>query len=258
MNEKGPAAQPTEPATTEKSKNPSRAALSRHKRKCTICQHPQRDQIEQEFLQWRSPRTIAAFYKLTERAVYRHAHARRLFERRGNNLRFSLYHILEQAEHVPATPNSIIEAVRVFAHITDDGRWVNPPRHVIIEHVGEDEPGSPFAAQTPPARQQKSVPNQTGAPATTSRGVVPGVSIAPKGRKNVAHRDTCAAVAQCSERWVPSGAERHTARGDLSASSPIPPQHNAAKASRSTASNRQSPPSKSSCNSLKTNDRIAV
>ena len=52
-----------------------------------------------------------------------------------------------------------------------------------------------------PRREQKSVPDQTGAPATTSRGVVPGVSIAPKGRKEAAHRDTCAAGAQCSERW---------------------------------------------------------
>jgi hypothetical protein len=110
----------------------SRAALSRHKRKCTICQHPQREFIEQEFLHWHSIRAIAQGYNLTDRAIYRHAHAFRLHERRSHNLRFSLGHIIDQVDRIPVTPDSIIQAVRISAHLTNDGRWANPPKHLIV------------------------------------------------------------------------------------------------------------------------------
>jgi hypothetical protein len=73
VKKKGSTQQTTQPKTPAAEK-PSRA-LSRHKRKCTVCHHPERDHIEQEFLHWRSIRSIAKFYRLTDRAVYRHAHA---------------------------------------------------------------------------------------------------------------------------------------------------------------------------------------
>ena len=47
---------------------------------------------------------------------------------RRRTLRFSLGHVIEQAANVPLTPDSVIQAVRVFAHLDPEGRWVNPPK----------------------------------------------------------------------------------------------------------------------------------
>jgi hypothetical protein len=49
-------------------------------------------------------------------------------ERRRRTLRFLLGHVIEQAANVPLTPDSVIQAVRVFAHLDPEGRWVNPPK----------------------------------------------------------------------------------------------------------------------------------
>ena len=64
---------------------PSRASsLSYHERNCTICRHPDRDAIEEAFLQWRSVSNIRHEFHLPSRtSLYRHAHALGLFARRG-------------------------------------------------------------------------------------------------------------------------------------------------------------------------------
>ena len=54
--------------------------LGRYAAECKICAHAQRDEIERDFINWRSPAVIAKSYKLTNRAsVYRHAHAYELY-----------------------------------------------------------------------------------------------------------------------------------------------------------------------------------
>ena len=50
-------------------------------------------------------------------------------------VRFSLGHIIEQAANGPVTPDSVIQAVRVFAHLAPDSRRVNPPKQLIIDRV---------------------------------------------------------------------------------------------------------------------------
>jgi hypothetical protein len=42
-----------------------RASMGRRQRKCPVCHHPQRKEIEQEYLRWRSPAAIAREYGLT-------------------------------------------------------------------------------------------------------------------------------------------------------------------------------------------------
>jgi hypothetical protein len=117
-----------EPIRTPAAEKPSRAALSRHRRKCTVCQHPDRQFIEQEFLHWHSTPNIARFYNITERAIYRHAHALNLYQPRNRKLRFSLSHMLEHASQVRVTADSIVQAVRAFTHLTDDGQWISTPK----------------------------------------------------------------------------------------------------------------------------------
>jgi len=53
-----------------------KAPLGRHTRKCTVCNHPEREAIEEEFLRWRSPKDIADDYGFSDySSIYRHARA---------------------------------------------------------------------------------------------------------------------------------------------------------------------------------------
>jgi hypothetical protein len=56
--------------------------VGRHRRNFSICAHPQIEEIEGDFISWRSPAAIATEYGLADRAsVYRHAHALGLFDK---------------------------------------------------------------------------------------------------------------------------------------------------------------------------------
>jgi hypothetical protein len=111
-------------------------SLGRHKRRCTVCHHPERDLIEQEFLRWSSPYEISEAFDLKDpSSIYRHAHAFGLFARRRLNVRCVAEQILEGADSVKPTGNSVLRALRAFTQITDEGQWVEPPKRVVVTHV---------------------------------------------------------------------------------------------------------------------------
>jgi len=101
--------------------------LSHHARHCTICHHPERQAIDEEFIHWHSPKTIAADYAVGMRSVYRHARALGLFERRAANLREALGQIIERVENASITSNAVVHAVYAHAHLSPSGRWIEPP-----------------------------------------------------------------------------------------------------------------------------------
>ncbi len=99
--------------------------INLHAGKCSICGHAQREDIERDFLAWQSPKEIVKEYRLGNRAaVYRHAHAFRLMEKRYLNLRAALARIIERAGEVPVTAWSVVAAVRACAKINARGKWV--------------------------------------------------------------------------------------------------------------------------------------
>ena len=98
---------------------------SPHSRKCSVCANPRREEIERDFLAWRSPQEIVREYKLGHRrAVYRHAHALGLMDKRYANLRAALGRIIERAGDVPVTAWAVVAAVRACAKINARGQWV--------------------------------------------------------------------------------------------------------------------------------------
>ncbi len=118
--------------------------VSHHERLCLVCRNPLREAIEEEFIHWHSVRDIAENYQIHARAIYRHARAVNLYDKRHRNLRFALEHIIQRAQDVRVvTADSVIRAVHAFARINRDGQWVNPPTHVIVS------PGSTI--QAPPS-----------------------------------------------------------------------------------------------------------
>jgi len=111
---------------------PARADLQRHARKCHICHHPQRAEIEDDFLNWHGPNEIVKAHSLPHWSViYRHANALGLRARRNENIRTVLDIFVEQAETAPITANAILRAMRAYSCLRDDGTWVELPTRVI-------------------------------------------------------------------------------------------------------------------------------
>jgi hypothetical protein len=101
---------------------------SHHQRRCTICRHPDRDAIEEAFLQWRSPHHLLGEFKIPDRTtIYRHAHALGLFAKRRRNLRAALENVIEESETIHPTGSELIAAVRAMTCLKDDGEWIEPP-----------------------------------------------------------------------------------------------------------------------------------
>jgi hypothetical protein len=113
---------------------------ARHARKCTICNHPEREAIEEEFLHWHPPNGIADRYGLAgDRIVYRHAHAVGIYEQRRGKLHSALDLIVESAATAKVTADSVIRAIRAYSCLTPSGQWIEPPAHVIFS-VARPEP----------------------------------------------------------------------------------------------------------------------
>jgi hypothetical protein len=100
-------------------------SLGRHQRNCTICRHPRRDEIEHDFVSWRSPASIAKEFGLADRSsIYRHANAFDLSAKRQRNIRAALERIIEKADEVEVTAAVIVAAVQAYSKINAAGQWV--------------------------------------------------------------------------------------------------------------------------------------
>lgn len=103
-----------------------------HERQCSICNHPERDAIEEEFLHWYAPSLTGNHFNVGWRALYRHAHATGLYAARERNLRSALGHIVEQACHITPTVDGVLRAIRAYSCLDRDGQWTEPPAHVVV------------------------------------------------------------------------------------------------------------------------------
>jgi hypothetical protein len=125
-----PAQQLAEQSSTQKEDLNMLPAEERHQRKCLVCHHPDREEIEEEFIHWRDVWYLAKQYDIADpRSIDRHARAFGLVERRRENRRYMLDRILENGPG-KVTPDSVIQAIRAYSCLTDDNRWVEPPTRV--------------------------------------------------------------------------------------------------------------------------------
>jgi hypothetical protein len=126
---------------------PRRRSPARHGRKCNVCNHPDREAIEQAYLHWQSPEKIAREFGIADHSsVYRHVHATGLTTRRSLHTRHALDYIIEQAGAIRVTGDDVIKAIRAASCLTDDGKWVEPPKRVIITHQTAPESPSKTSA----------------------------------------------------------------------------------------------------------------
>jgi len=109
----------------------------RHKAACTICKHPEREEIETEWCGWANTSKLAKRYKVSRDSIYRHAAAMGLRERRGKNLRAALERTIERAEDVPVNAAAVVSAVQAYAKINAQGAWVDRVERIDLNGLFE-------------------------------------------------------------------------------------------------------------------------
>ena len=96
----------------------------RHEYHCTVCAHPKREEIEQDWTSWGNTSRMARQYHVSRDSLYRHAHALDLFAKRQRNVRKALERIIEQAETVTVNAAAVVAAIQAYAKINNSGQWV--------------------------------------------------------------------------------------------------------------------------------------
>jgi hypothetical protein len=141
-----PIARPHRAANKRDEESPTRPpAFDRHRRKCLICRHPDRQEIERDFLRWRSTREIAQDFGLADHSsICRHTHATGLTQQRERRVAYALHPILEQGEDVflKLTPNAIISAVRTYSQINDHGGKLRSKPVTNVYYVAQNDPAT--------------------------------------------------------------------------------------------------------------------
>jgi hypothetical protein len=95
-----------------------------HRRRCSVCRHPEREAIEEAFLDWGNVSRLTEEYHLPGRtAIYRHARALGLDARRDGNFRRVLGHIIEKSSTVRPSADAVVRAVELYARLG----WIEPP-----------------------------------------------------------------------------------------------------------------------------------
>jgi hypothetical protein len=120
--------------------------LERHARKCAVCKHKEREDIELDFLHWHNAVDIMCAYDLPDkRILFRHAHATGLFERRMLDMRFAASLMVDQAETVKPSATAVLKAMRACTILSNHGAWIDPPTRV-VHYAGA---GDPFVVNVP-------------------------------------------------------------------------------------------------------------
>jgi hypothetical protein len=154
------------------------ASEDRHSRKCTICNHPEREAIDEAFLHWSRGERIVRDYNLPSlSSLYRHAHACGLWNLRRIKIRCALDRLIELAGDCKPSGNAVLRAIEMSCNFDENDRYVAPNKRVIVEHrIVNQEPVSNRKSDQP-------APNVT--PTKQSKQTKPGVRADDSARRNI-------------------------------------------------------------------------
>ena len=173
------------------------APSERHARKCLICRHPDREEIDDAFMHWYRPARIVSDFNLAHsRTIYRHAHATGLYGLRLTKLRCATEMIVEHADSVIPSADAVIRAIRACCCINNRGEWHEPPRRVIYSHESDDPmvcgsaPDQTASKESPERHDsaQQSATHLTPAASTRASVHPPSMEIEPGLDVSVTHR----------------------------------------------------------------------
>jgi hypothetical protein len=118
-----------------KAKKDQSVNTGRHQAQCLVCQHPQREDIEREWIDWGSTSRLAEEFRLSRDSIYRHAHALGLFEKRRRNVKRALERIIECSEGVQVTASAVVAAVQALSKINSNGQWLDRVEGVSLNEL---------------------------------------------------------------------------------------------------------------------------
>jgi hypothetical protein len=93
------------------------ANRARHASQCSICEHPECESIEHEWVNWHNTTVLSERYGVSRDAIYRHARYLNLFRQRRKNLRGALEKIIERLDLAPVTGSVVLGAIRELAKL---------------------------------------------------------------------------------------------------------------------------------------------
>jgi hypothetical protein len=121
----------------------SSPSLSRHEAQCSICAHPKREEIDHDFMNWENPTGIATAHGVSRDAIYRHARAMSLMDKRQRNVRSALEKIIEKSGDVEVNASAIVSAVQAYSKINAQGLWIDRSETIdlgeLFERMSRDE-----------------------------------------------------------------------------------------------------------------------
>ena len=95
------------------------ARLRRHQAQCSICQHPQRQEIEEAWMNWANTTLLAKDYHVSRDAVYRHMRALDLFKVREKRVKLIYEKILERLDMVSVNGATLLAALRDYTALLE-------------------------------------------------------------------------------------------------------------------------------------------
>src|ERR1700722_17747501 len=111
-------------ATKQKRRAKTPTNEGRHRFKCKVCSHAEREDIERAFVDWESTARLAEKYSLGLDSIYRHARALGLMGKRRHNLRHALERLIEKVGEVEVNAAAVVSAISAYAKINSRGEWV--------------------------------------------------------------------------------------------------------------------------------------
>ena len=117
--------------------------LGRHQAQCTVCQHPQRQEIEEAWIGWGYTNHIAKDYGVSRDSIYRHAHALGLFSKRQKNHKLVVEKIMERLDWTEIHGSDILSAIKIYEKIIsaeqriEQAQATNPKE--LLERMSQEE-----------------------------------------------------------------------------------------------------------------------
>ena len=90
------------------------ASLRRHQSQCSVCSHPKRQAIEEEWVNWGSTTLLAEKCGLSRDGIYRHAHALGLFRERQKRIKLLYEKVLERLDTVKFSGSDLVKVLKEY------------------------------------------------------------------------------------------------------------------------------------------------
>jgi len=95
------------------------ASLLRHQSQCSVCSHPQRQAIEEAWVDWANTTELAERFRISRDAVYRHAHALGLFSERQKRRKRLFEKCLERLDITSFKGSDLVRILKEYTKLCD-------------------------------------------------------------------------------------------------------------------------------------------